>query len=285
MASSPTLTTILANLIDHHGGGRDLLREIATAELLDSSDHIFTADIADADKRGIVMMARASQALLAHPAEADRFADAMMKGDWVSFGDIAETLARKADISPEYAMSYCLALLYVPACAVDAFAVAAVTQGKAEASAYKSMRTSPTTREHRALISSYPTRDTLVRTAAYASFSWLRDSKAIRFNLEQGGADRQRFERFSKVLKSIADNPAWYAEIMTHVAKDDWANANRIATELLQTEEAGETIDNPPTVADVLLLAIMAVCHTDATAKTVAAARSLAKARRPELVS
>jgi hypothetical protein len=263
-----TISEMISKIVDTAGSGRDLLREIAIAQLVDDSNHVFSDKITEADVRGLKLMARISRTILAHPAESERLSGAILQGDWAAVREIATLLAGKSDVSPENALSYCLALLYVPACAADAFAVAAVTHGKADAGAYQSDRPTRITPEHVKYVSNCRTREAMVRSAAYASLSWLRDSKQFQFGLDQAD-NRQRFERFSKVLGFLADNPSSYSDIMSHVAKEDWIAANDAAIRLIEIGQAGESVAAPPALADILTIALMPICHTDLAAKMI----------------
>lgn len=267
---SSTFRTLIGRTVGDGGGGRDIFHEMATAQLLDDYDHIFSDKVTHSDLQSLKMLASVCHALLADPAEADRFASALFSTDWAASTKIAAAIARKSDVSEKSSLSYCLALLYVPACSVDSFAVAAVTKGRAKAAAYRSIGPSPTTPEQIRYVSKHPTLEALVRSAVYASWRWLQNPAAVRFGLATG-INRLRFERFTKSLTLMADNPRSYRRIMAHVIKQDWASANRTAAEQLEIVHSHETVKQPPAIADALILALLPVCHADVAGVAISA--------------
>lgn len=231
----PPIPGLISRSVERAYDGRNLLLEITAAQLLDDTNYVFSEKVTDADEHGLRVMAGVSRTILANPAEAERFCGATLRGDWAAAAKITALLAGKSDDPAAGALSHALALLNAPACAADAFAIAAVTRGKADLAAYHSDRPTNIASEQVKYVSNSLTREALIRSTVYASLAWLGNSKTFEFGLDRD-INRRRFERFSKVLNSIADNPSSYSKIMSHVVKEDWIAANDTAAQLLKVD-------------------------------------------------
>lgn len=102
------------------------------------------------------------------------------------------------------------------------------------------------------------TRDTLLRTALIGSLGWSYDPSQFDFKFDNAN-EKSRFERFQKSLAAISSNSNSYSEVMIEVNKEDWKAADALATKHLSyaNVQGGMTEENPPLLADFLVLAMI----------------------------
>ncbi|HWA88595.1 MAG TPA: hypothetical protein VG889_01075 [Rhizomicrobium sp.] len=240
--------------------GPEVIEIFALGLLLQEPSHLFAGDIGKDDRSGLAVVARTAEFIAADAKRAATITRAIARGQW---SKLVPQFSGFGNAAPQ-ASAAAVILLFLPACATDAFAARVVHRLPPTSS---KLRLSP------ASFSSSPgwvaivdpdkaTVDQLQRFAAHTVLSWLREPKRFAFGMEHA-PNRKRTERFGKVLEGIAREPESLAEVLSHARSGAWSKADDAASSWhrARSVEYGDTMTSPPALADFLLAALIPGCH------------------------
>jgi hypothetical protein len=234
---------------------------MAINQLLQDVKHVFNPVLTAEDKSVLKVFAQVASTVTTKGSNTKTFSAAIARGRWDSALESVAGLSKSSGLQDMQAFSAMLSMLYVPACFVDLFALGVVR--KIGPDAVTTLR-SATPRPALLLVweswGQNQTREGLIRFVVAGAILESRNPLAFQFGLENE-AERTRFERYQKVLQYIAENNKAYSDVMRLVSGEKWREANEIAAKhLLKIGiKGGQTVDDPPALADFLILALTPV--------------------------
>ncbi len=241
--------------------GAEVVARFAHGLLLQDPAHLFAGDISKDDQSGLALIAKTASFIAADAKRAATISRTIAGGQWKKLGPQFASFGSSA---PQAAAASVI-LLFLPACAADAFATRVVHQLPPTA---KGMRLASS-----AMLSETPTwtamvdpakasLDQLQRFAAHTALTWSGNSERFAFGMEQA-ANKQRTARFAQVLEGLASEPKGLAEVLASARAGSWSKANDAASAWHKARGIafGETVTVPPALADFLLAALIPGCY------------------------
>ena len=244
----------------------DIGTALAASHALQDIDHVFCPELNADNVAGLGVLARVALALSNGTLDSQRLASALGRGQWERALAIASSIVRVALASPEHILAAAVAVLHVPSCLVDLFALG-VTKSVSfhdEESLAAFAEFSPASFGSPEMLKAVagfaarnPTKTGLMRLTTFGSINWLTRSELYEFNFDSE-FERKRFERYTAFLRYVSENPSTYSEVMKFVFDERWVEANDLASQRLSDIglPGGASVLNPPSLADFLILAL-----------------------------
>ena len=209
-----------------------------------------------------------AEAIASGVLDADRFGAQVAQGKFSSAMHAATSLASTLGPPAGDVFGLALGLVYVPSGIVDAFALDAIHGINVDSSSgpRRSVMFPPQFGDLAALssfVSRNHTRDALIRAVAFVESLHSRRPDAFDSGLGHP-YEASRVARFAKALDLFAGTPAVLTELLTFVSKDDYKGAEAAAQTHLGIVgiHGGKTLNEPPFVADALLVSVIPTCFT-----------------------
>lgn len=262
-----------------NGRGEDLSMELARLQLLESTDFIFSPKTTNDDVVLLGQTARLLHAALKGNFPLDLFERHVARGRWSEAGKLAARVSDSCEASPADALAAALDVTFAPIAHVDLFSVVALQGAKASGA---SRRLHPNSLGDAILqqIKGVPSREQLVNLAAYGTVSVGRSIGADRNG--SATAHLRRLARLQVALEAVASDISSLSNVMRDARHNQWKSANATAVKSLEKTKIkfGTTVDNPPAIADFLLMAVLPTCATREFSKFVIESTSKPQPRR-----
>jgi hypothetical protein len=236
------------------GKGSDLLLELYLQESLD--DPLGSPGIRDEalHLEGLSRIAAVADAIGAKRFDHGRFAGSLSRDDLPGILQAATDVSGKDVSGPELNAAAAVALLYLPVCYIDAFSVS-VVGGSLPRKPIRRQASDVQIRVQDWVIRNHTTK-ALHQLVGYGRLAWLQRTGGSDFGLDDS-ASRARFDRFRSALALVKQNAAAYREVIGHASNQDWRGAETAAGRYFTSAgiRAGTSIDDPPALADFLMMA------------------------------
>lgn len=251
------------------GRGSDLALHMAISQLLQDVKHVFSPALTADDKRALKSFAQVASTVAAQGANTKPFSAAVARGQWDGALDSLAAMSKSYGLQAEETFATMLGILYVPACYVDLFALGVTRKiTAADVTTQRALSENPNLTAVWNSWGQNQTREGLIRFAVAGAVLESRNPLALQFGLDNE-AERTRFERYQKFLQFVAGNNKVYSDVMRLVNGEKWKEANMLAAKQLREigVEDGKTVDNPPALADFLILALTPIGDPQALAE------------------
>ncbi|MGZ3459838.1 MAG: hypothetical protein ACXU86_15185 [Archangium sp.] len=249
------------------GTGPELAARLAANQWLVNVDHIFNPTVTKEDQQELALTAKVAGAMRQGTLDSEKLSNYLHHGKWSRALQLAEQAAPAMGAPAEDVLGLAMGLLFIPASVVDAFTVSAVHgAGVSAMSNSRRLLTSAHDGSLDALGKFLPqnhTREGLVRAVGFGATLKNRVSESFDAGFSHP-LETRRLARLEKALDSFAKNPAGLTAVLTLVGKHDWKGADQEAQKHLAAAgiTGGNSVDDPPALADVLLLSVIPTCDT-----------------------
>jgi len=263
VGSSPFSTKEIAL----QGTRPELAARLAANQWLVSVDHIFTPTVTNEDQKELALTAKVAGAMRQGTLDTEKLSNYLDLGKWNRAFHLAEQAASTLGAPAEDVLGLAIGLMFIPASIVDAFAVSAIHgSGVSAMSSSRRLSTNAHDGSLDALGNFFPqnhTREGLVRAIGFGAALKSRVSESFDAGLSHP-MEAERLARLEKAFDAFSKNPAGLTAVLNLVGKHDWKGANQEAQKHLGIAgiTGGNTVDDPPALADVLLLSVIPTCDT-----------------------
>ena len=266
MAGTSNITQISKILKDD--GSQALAIWLALNQSLQDADHVFTPQVTSEDVKGLKNLAKVANGLTTDHFNNKFFSVALRDDQLDTALDSLDDLSAHLHMTEEEVFSYVLSILYVPACFVDIFTLSAIREvHEKKDETHGECKHIP---KHLPFVRTHKTRVGLIRYASFGAGAWGNSDNYFEFNLDND-VDLHRFERYQEFLNFVVDEHHIYTDVMEHVSCDNWVEANKVASAYFKKVglQEGNTVDEPPALADFLILALTPIGNPALIAKLV----------------